>query len=305
MARRRKQHRQPDTPEERFRIKLLEECRKRPGMTLKIEKMPQGSMRNHKVRYIPAGSIDFRYLEEQIAGLLGNGSFFVRFVDEGGQPLKEYGYMWLHLAHAHAEFTGETVETDMQKAQIQMMQAYREWCHQNRLALLEPLMERVVRMPADWMKLMGAACELASRMRQQVGNRGRNGTLTMAVLTLMQTDGSTRAKELIKFLQEMQKEQGRTALSHITEACMQQYGQSDGRQAELQTQVSKFDDTTQQETEKRPHVSGSRIHPPTISGQLTYQARRRYKLLGTEGTTLPEDESIDKHSDDHSPEDGS
>ncbi len=93
----RKAKKRPETPEDRFQDKLMEECRKNPGMMVKAERMPQGSMSGYRLIYIHASQLDPRQLDTCLRTLCGSGSCLLRFVDETRQPLDEYGSLWVHL----------------------------------------------------------------------------------------------------------------------------------------------------------------------------------------------------------------
>ncbi len=93
--RRRKEKPTPATPERLFELKLQEERSRIPGMTIKVERMPQGKMRDHVAEYLPAGRVFNLY--NDIYNWLGDGTYLLRFVDEKHRPLDEFGSMWIRL----------------------------------------------------------------------------------------------------------------------------------------------------------------------------------------------------------------
>jgi len=95
----RKAKKQPEIPADRFWRKLSAEHGKRHGMVVKAERMPQGSMEYYRVRYIPASQLEIGQLELYLRSLWGEGSCFLRFVDEKRQPLDQYGGIWVHLGY--------------------------------------------------------------------------------------------------------------------------------------------------------------------------------------------------------------
>ena len=67
-------------------------------MTVRIERMPQGKMRNYVVKYVSACNLSFPDMDRYIYTWMGNGEFFLTFVDDSGKPLNEFGSMWVRLA---------------------------------------------------------------------------------------------------------------------------------------------------------------------------------------------------------------
>ena len=108
----RKGRKRSETPELRFRRKLTEEYMKAPGMMVKVERMPQGSMAHYRVQYVHASQLDPRDLEIQMQEYLGSGTCLLRFVDETRQPLDEHGSMWIFLGHH------DDLEDRLEKAQF-------------------------------------------------------------------------------------------------------------------------------------------------------------------------------------------
>ena len=92
-----KRRKQSETPELRFRRKLIEEYGKMPGMMVKAERMGQGSMERYQVKYVHASQLDARDLEICLQAYWGSGTCLLRFVDETHQPWDEYGSMWMDL----------------------------------------------------------------------------------------------------------------------------------------------------------------------------------------------------------------
>ncbi len=95
----RKEKKRSETPEAIFRRKLRAEYRKAPGVMVKVEHIPQGSMADYQIKYIHASQLDPRYLDMCLLELYGSGSCLLRFVDETRQPLDDYGTLWVHLGN--------------------------------------------------------------------------------------------------------------------------------------------------------------------------------------------------------------
>ncbi len=123
----RKAKRQTETPEDRFQDKLMEECRINPGMMVKVERMPQGSMKYYRVRYIPASLLEVGQLELCLRSLWGEGPCLLRFVDETREPLEEYGSMWIDLGDY------DDIDDRLEEAEAEVMMALIEAQNENQL----------------------------------------------------------------------------------------------------------------------------------------------------------------------------
>ena len=110
------------SPEEIFRTKLWAECHKAPGLTVKIEKVPRGSMSNHKVEYISACSLDALHIESYLQRWLGDGDYLLKFVDENCCPLEEFGNLWISLAFESCD----EFEVEMAEARVELVKARME-----------------------------------------------------------------------------------------------------------------------------------------------------------------------------------
>lgn len=139
----RKAKKRPETPENRFQDKLMEECRINPGMMVKAERMPQGSMSGYRLIYIHASQLDPRHLETCLRTLCGSGSCLLRFVDETRQPLDEYGSLWIHFGGY------DDVDDKLEEAQAEAMMALLEPPNENQLDKTIALCQAFANLPTQ------------------------------------------------------------------------------------------------------------------------------------------------------------
>ncbi len=152
MSRRRKRN-ASDDPSERFRLTFWQAVRNKSRAMVKIERMPQGSMRNHMVIYMRACEIDemeLPYIEEVIQGWFGDGVYALEFVDEERRPLREFGSMWIYLTDADDALARRESE-----AEAELL-----------IAMLEHTNRRNISAVNDTLAIAKSMIDLSNSMRQ-------------------------------------------------------------------------------------------------------------------------------------------
>jgi len=192
MARKKPYHMRPAA--ERFMLKLQEQNRWHPGMPVRVERMPSSRSQKYAVRYISPCNLDLSYLEQNVHGLLGNGSYFLTFVDAGRQPLQEFGSKWLYPAFEHDESIYGTEMIELEQARAQM-----------RMAGLELRQEQKQKGMEHTAKLITGIGAIAATRQQNIDQERTFKFL----LDAMEQNGKrpNNVKEIFKFLQEQQNEQ--------------------------------------------------------------------------------------------------
>ena len=272
-----------DTPEKLFRMKLWEEHRKAPGMTVKVERMPQGSMKNYAVHYVSACNIiDVRNMESYIQGWLGDGEYLLRFVDDKRRPRDEFGSLWIRVAfELMDEFEAQKAE-----AEVELVKAYLEF---QKLQI-----KAAPRAVAELMR----ACNLP--------RAGTSNEIMLMMAALAKADkGEDMAEHINQLAVTMSSQQRQLAeqraakRNQVTLDMMSDVIrtlQESGQQA-IQPGISEPggpDVPAQQELEQKPQASKTQSDP-----QFNPQARsapRKFSLLQT-STNTAKDEDGAQESD--------
>jgi len=77
---------------------MREEFRSDPGLHLRVERIPQGLMVDHLVRYIPVNQIEVHQgIESQIKRWFHEGCYNLTIVDLELNPLKNVRSLWINI----------------------------------------------------------------------------------------------------------------------------------------------------------------------------------------------------------------
>lgn len=266
----RKAKKRPETPEHRFRRKLMEECRIVPGMMVKAERMPQGSMEYYRVRYIPASVLEVSELDFCLQSLWGEGSCLLRFVDEARQPMDEYGSMWIHLGDY------DDLDDRLEEAQVEVIMALSEAQNEN-----QP--DKTIAASQGWANLMPTGRSAFSKLTPATLDALRRYIESVC------SNDSNAIHETIRMMSEMREQEYQRTMKQQTDAVKQFLDTMPVEvQAALQAQG------TQCQTQTEPVSQGSRFPLGDCSPPIAGPSLERLNTRGIlQGLGKPQDRGAD------------
>lgn len=242
---------------------LYQQASKHPGAMLKIERMPQGTMQNRMVTYVPAYRMNIQRgisgMEEEISQAWGGGTYTLAIVDEERRPLTDMGNLWLSVAYTIDEAPEDELEIKKNKATGELL-----------VAVVEHSLARTKQLQKDRIDHVKVVAQFMENSRKEQGEMAAMTTGMILTLALRRRNNQ-RTQTFLKAIAHMkssaqqQSAEQRAAAANQIQQLVQEWIQQSGQPAGQQPVPQMGSTTLDAQTQREPQPSISQSGPQHTS----------------------------------------
>ncbi len=253
----------PGNSSEHFMKNLYQQAGKHPGAMFKIERLPQGTMQNHMVAYVPAYRMNIQRgiygIEEEISQSWGGGTYNLAVVDEERRPLTDVENLWLSVAYTIEEIPEDELEIKKNKATGELL-----------VAVVEHSLARTKQLQKDRIDHVKEIAQIVGDSKKEQGEMAAMTMKTILALALRRRNDQKTLKFLeaiasVKSSAQQQRATQRAAAANQIQQLMQEWIQQSGQPAGQQPVPQMEPTTLDAQTQREPQPSISQSGPQHTS----------------------------------------